>query len=132
MKKKLTVALIDEKACFAPSLALAQELGVEAKALQPQSANSLDAIIAEASSYDLIVSDGKLFLNNGCISNEPPEHVNGILMSPAAKVVYEALTKMGKTVLMVPMTVSEQACPTEMRRLFERAIYSLNPAFVAV
>jgi hypothetical protein len=117
-----TVALIDEKACFAPSLELALELGVQVKILQPKSENSLDAIVAEASNYDIVVSDGKLFLYEGCISNEPPEQVNGIVMSPAAKFLYESLTQLGKTVLMVPMTVPEEACHEQMRRLFQQAL----------
>jgi hypothetical protein len=78
MKSYPTVALIDEKACFAPSLELALELGVQVKILQPESENSLDAIVAEASRYDMVVSDGKLFLDEGCISNEPPEQVKGV------------------------------------------------------
>jgi phosphoserine phosphatase len=117
------IGLIDDKdTCFIPSIELAASRGIEVRTIKAVKKNQIDEVIKKASNCDTLILDAKLFLDdavNPCISTNPPEDVNGLAMSRAAKAIYQALTEMGKTVLVIPATVDEQACPIEMRSKLE-------------
>lgn len=117
------IGLIDEKdACLIPSIKLAASRGVAVRTIKAVKNNQIDEVIKEASNCDTLILDAKLFLDDAgdpCISTDPSEEVNGLAMSRAAKAIYQALTEMGKTVLVIPATVDEEACPIEMRSFLE-------------
>ncbi|MCA1990832.1 MAG: hypothetical protein LDL41_02125 [Coleofasciculus sp. S288] len=117
------IGLIDEKdTCFIPAIKLAASRGVAVRTIKAVKKNQIHEVIKEASNCDTLILDAKLFLGDPvdpCISTDPPEEVNGLAMSRAAKAIYQALTEMGKTVLVIPATVDEEACPIEMRSKLE-------------
>jgi hypothetical protein len=105
----------------------AESVGVSnIKAIQAQSPAHLDETIKEAEKCDVIILDCKLFLdddNYPCFSPEPPETVDGIAMSKAAKAVYLVFKKMGKTVVGISANVSEETCSIEMLTITKRLIH---------
>jgi hypothetical protein len=128
--RNLSIGLIDEKECPIEAIAYAQSMGVpQVKAIQPKSPSQLDEAIEEAKDYDLLILDCKLYLNNSdwlCVSNEPPETVDGIRMTQAAASVYKALREMGKTVIGLSAESSEEECSSEMLSITKRLIESAN------
>lgn len=124
----LTIGLIDEKSCPVEAIEYAKSVGVSnIKAIQPQSPNHLDEAIEKAKECDVIILDCKLFLdddNYPCFSTEPPETVDGIAMSKAARAVYMVLKEIGKTVMGISAECPSEACSTEMLNMTKRLINS--------
>jgi hypothetical protein len=124
----LSIGLIDEKSCPMEAIKYAESMGVSnVKAIQPQSPNDLAEAIEQAKEYDVIIMDGKLFLDDAeypCFSPEPPETVDGIAMSRAASSVYLALKEMGKTVIGISAECPEENCSTEMVSITRTLIQS--------
>jgi hypothetical protein len=94
----LNIGLIDEKSCPNEALEYAASLGASnVKAVKGNTPDCLPAMLKEAAECDVLILDCKLFLDDEispCFSPEPPEIVDGIAMSKAAKSIYlEAIYK---------------------------------------
>ncbi len=128
----LTIGLIDEKFCPMEAINYAESVGVsniKTIAIQPQSPDHLNEAIGEAEKCDVIILDCKLFLDDPdypCFSPEPPETVDGIAMSKAAKALYVVFKEMGKTVIGISAESSEETCSTEMLAITKRLIQSAH------
>lgn len=122
----LTIGLIDEKFCPNEALEYAASLGASnVKAIKGNTPDCLPMMLKEAAECDVLILDCKLFLDDEispCFSPEPPETVDGITMSKAAKSIYLTLSQMGKTVIPIPADSPEEACPIEMRRHLEELL----------